>query len=423
MPIMSYTMTKTRPVTDEKPNQFLRFMLIVIFLLILFSANSVVTFSIFGKPILVAMLCIYLPFILWNLSANTSTAVSLLTRPYGMLLLWILFFFSFLWSVIPSASLNVVVTLSAFMILIIFITLCHGAEGFFTQLRIAVLMLLTCVAIYSIAVPSSLLLAGGATSFYKQKNNLGLLMGLAILILIFVRGRNIWHILFAGFAVVVLIASRSKTSMAVVLISIALYYLVNWWFNNYYSKNPRGFAWMYPFSVFSLATLVLLRNQFLDLLWNNMTNTMLTGRGVLWLTMIQHSRRSPLLGIGPGTFWKSNDFGGSEISHTILFLTSPDFVQKLVAGDGSYIDLIASIGVLGLALFLYTAVDLYRGLIRNWEKPDAKLMFIVTTFVLFHAITETTILASCNILWMVYVLCYFRVASYGLTPTPLLRKR
>jgi O-antigen ligase len=405
-------MTRSIPAASDKQQHWLTLSLLVCIFLVLFVGNGI-----FSKPVLAAVLLVYLPFMMWDLSANLSASILLLTKPKSMVALWTLFILSFFWSVLPAVSLNLILVISAFMVLAIFISIHHQAEGFSKPLRFAVMLLLTGAAIYAAAFPSSL--SGDAVLFYKQKNNLGVLMGLSVLVLIYTHGRNLWHVGFTLLATLFLLASHSKTAIAIVGICIVLLPLANWWIKKFYTGTTRSSfrIWLYRLSLLSLTTLVLFRNQFLDLLWTHFTKDMLTGRGTLWLVIIQHIRGNSLLGIGPGTFWKIEDNGGSEISRTAIFMMDPTWVQHLGAGDGSYIDLIASIGVLGLALFLYTAIDLYRGLIRNWDRPDSKLMFVITTYVLMHAVTETTILSSCNVLWLAYVLCYFRVAGYEHTRT------
>ena len=414
-------MTRSLPADSSAVHWSLHGLLILIFLALCISANSVIKYPIFSKPVLALVLFCYLPLILWNFSANLRTALATLTRPHSLLLLWVLFILSYSWSVIPSVTMNLILTMSAFIVLALFISICYKAEGFDRQLRTAIMLLLILVILYALAVPSSIVSSAGALAFYKQKNNMGVFMGLSVVVLLSVRKRNWWHICFALLACLFLVASRSKTSITVVAVCYIALRLIDWWINKYYVgvRRTNPLSWLYPTVLFGLAALVIFRDQFLNFLWDNLTKTLLTGRGLLWLTEIQHIRSHSLLGIGPGTFWTSEEGRGAEISHTVLYMISPDFIQKLGAGDGSYIDLIASIGVLGLALFFYTVADLYRGLIRNWDQPDSKLIFVLTTFVVVQAITETTILSSGNLLWLIYLLCYFRVAGYTHVSPPL----
>lgn len=372
--------------------------------------------TIFNKPMLAAALLVYLPFILANLFAYLRQSVFLLVRPFSMSVLWIFFVSSYFWSVVPEVSLNLILTLSAFMILAFFISLCHQVDGFARPLRFSAALLVVLVVLYCLVSPGASLSAIGLKAFYHHKNSLGVMMALCALVLFHAPDRSRWHTGFGLFAIGLLVASQSKTSIILVAICSALLPVAGWWANNFYQLSQRVSmkevcrSVLYVSALLSLVALVVFRDEFLDLLWTHFTKTMLTSRGTLWLTVIQQIRGNSLLGIGPGAFWGAG--GASEIARTMLYQMDPYWVQKIAQADGGYIDLMASLGVLGLALFLLTAVDLYRRLFSIWHQPDSRLMFVLVTFVLLHAITETSILASTNILWFIYLLCYFRVAGY-----------
>lgn len=408
-------MTKAKPAAAQKPHWLFQW-LMVFYLVSLLVGNNVYLTPIFSKPVLAAVLCIYICTIIWTRSTALPEAMGVLVRPYSMPALWTLFMCSYFWSKVPMASLNNILTLTAFLILAIFISIYHKTDGFSKQLRTSAIIIMACVVLYTLMAPGSLATSAGATSFYSQKNNFGMMMGLCTLILLNVPGRNRWHVCIALLAIMLLVLSQSKTSMLVLLAVSGLLWLINRRAEQQrgtfepFQKKLRFLPKPYTLALLSLVLLVLFRDSLLDLLWDNLSKTFLTGRGTLWLTVIQQVRGNSLLGIGPSVFWDADR--ASEVAHTSLASDDPLWIQKLGGADGGYIDLIASVGVLGLALFLYTAADLYRGLSRNWERPDSRLMFVLSTFVLLHAIAETTLLTTCNVLWLVYLLCYFRVAGY-----------
>jgi exopolysaccharide production protein ExoQ len=72
--------------------------------------------------------------------------------------------------------------------------------------------------------------------------------------------------------------------------------------------------------------------------------------------------------------------------------------------------LLASIGAVGLALFLVTVIDFYRMALKNLGDKYSKIMTTLVTFVIFHGVTETTILYSTNLLWFVYMCCFVRMS-------------
>src|SRR5271165_2785119 len=101
------------PTAFKEQSVTLQWVLIAIFLM-LHVANNI-----FNKPVLAVALLIYLPFLMLDFFANIRQSVFLLIRPFSFFVLWILFVSSYFWSVVPKVSLELIVTLSAFMVLAI----------------------------------------------------------------------------------------------------------------------------------------------------------------------------------------------------------------------------------------------------------------------------------------------------------------
>lgn len=384
-----------------------QWLLVLTFLLFLLSNTP------FKKPLYAVLLVVYLFLAFSYLRA--AFAITVTSR--SLVLLWLLLIASYFWSVVPVATSEVIRSQSTFLLFALCISARHQLTGIAGSLRVAAMTLLCLVALYCLAYPHAALSAAGMKTFYIQKNTMGAMMALCALTLFYAPGRKMLHIVFGVFAIGLLVASLSKTSIALLVVCSVLLPLAGWWANNFYQSSQRVSMkevcrWaLYISTLLGLVALVVFSDELVDLLWTHLTKTALTGRGTLWLTVIQHIRAHSQLGIGPGAFWEAG--GASEIAQTMLYQMDPYWVQHMVSSDGSYIDLVASLGVLGLALFLLTAVDLYRRLFRHWHQPDSRLIFVLVTFVLLHAVTETTILYSTNIMWLIYLLCYFRVAGYA----------
>jgi exopolysaccharide production protein ExoQ len=378
--------------------------------------------NVFNKPVLAATLLAYLPLAV----ASQGRSVQLLPRCFSLGALWLLLAASYSWAVVPRVTLDMILTQSAFMALALLIALRDQAVGFSSSLRLAAALLLPLVAVYCLLFPGASFSAAGLNGFYLHKNNLGSVMAVCALALFYAPGLNKGHAALGMVAVGLLAASLSKTSIALFVTCGFLLLVADSWGNRVCSapgqpptkRTVRLVA--HVLVLLGLAALVLFRDDLLDLLWTHLPKTALTGRGTLWLAVMQQMRVHSLLGIGPGAFWLAGD--ASEIAQTSLYRMDSQWVQRMVSADGGYVDLVASLGVLGLVLFVVTAVDLYRRLFRNWYQPDSRLVFVLATFVLLHAITESTILYSTNILWLVYLLCYFRVASYASPGLPARRQ-
>lgn len=350
--------------------------------------------------------------------------LSIVASSWSLVLLWSTLVASYFWSAVPSATASVIFSQSVFLLFALSLAVVHFSTGFSGSLKLAAKILLCLVIAYTAINPGYSISGLGLRSFFAQKNQLGAMMGLSILGFVFASSRQKLDFVWAGLAVVLLGFSLSKTAIFLAGICVLLTVLVN---ASVSKKNVVSHtvtvrqllgALLIVFVGIVLLFMVVYRDEVIDFFWKTITNELFTGRGRLWLVVIQQVRGDSLLGIGPGVLWQAG--GASEIVQTTLYQKDPYWVQRMVSSDGSYIDLFASLGILGVALFLLTAVDLYRRLFRQWKQADSRLIFALVTFVLLHGITESTILYSTNILWLIYLLCYFRVAGYAkkdTTPT------
>jgi len=341
----------------------------------------------------------------------------LIASSFSLIVLWIALGGSYFWSVVPHATASVIFSQSVFIIFSLFLAAIHFSMGLSQPLKQAAKLLLVIVVAYVAMNPGYSISGFGLRSFYAQKNLLGAMMALCALGFVFSESRKKMDWLWAGGAGGLLICSLSKTSIILFALCFLLTNVVDISIHRKKSvsqaltvKQILG-ALLVVLLGIALLFMIVYRDEVIDFFWRHITNELFTGRGRLWLVVIQQVRGASLLGIGPGVLWQAG--GASEITQTTLYQKDPYWIQRMVSSDGSYIDLFASLGVLGIALFLFTAVDLYRRLFRQWHLPDSRLIFALVTFVLLHGVTESTILYSTNILWLLYLLCYFRVARYA----------
>lgn len=385
-------------------------LLAVTFLMLLVGHN------IFRKPTLAALLLIYLPVALYQFRVLAVT----LTRSIAMLALWSMLLASIFWSAVQAITVDLVFTQSAFIALALFVANRHKSEGFTFALRDAALIYVALVTTYCLVFPGAAFSSQGLTAFMPHKNTLGVMLGVCVLVFLHTPERNRWHLGAAILAMALLVLTRSKTAIVLVVFCSAAWPLAGWWSRTMYPNKPGllikdVLRLLLLFCVLTcLVLMVVFRDEVLSLMWQQLSKDALTGRGTLWLVVIQQLRVNSLAGLGPGVFWQADN--ASEIARTTLYAQDPNWVQHMVSADGSYMDIVAAIGMLGLALFLGTAVEVYRRLFRQWSQPDSRLMFVLVTFVLLQAVAESTLLYSTNILWLVYLVTYFRVAGRTAEP-------
>lgn len=365
--------------------------------------------NIFNKPFLAILLVIYSVLAL----NQVRSFFYVIRKSVSLLVFWGFFVTSYFWSVTPLVTLDIVIVQTSFLLLALLLTLVYPIHGFASSLRTASILLLLLVIAFAVAFPGSSMSSGGLVAFYKHKNNLGAVAAICCLSLYFTSDRRWYHLLFFCASVVIVVLTQSKTSIVLVAVCLSLVHLANFICSR---EGKRGF-WLLVvifvkravvvFLAFACLALIVFSYEFVDFVLNNLSKTAFTGRGLLWLTVVQQIRGDALFGIGPGAFWQAG--WASEVVQTSAFMNDPNWVQRMVSADGSYIDLFASLGIIGVILFLVTIVDLYRRVFSCWHMVDSRLIFALTTFVILHGVTESTILYSTNILWLIYLLCYFRV--------------
>jgi len=382
---------------------------LLVFALIVFLFGN----TFFKTTLYTIALVFFLAFSVFNLRSAFRLAISAV----GLFPLVLIFLASYLWSFVPHLTLDAIRSQIVFVLFALLISSKYRFDGFSSSLLRAVFFIVGIVSFYCLVFWNAAYSSAGLAAFYNHKNTLGGTMALCALVLFNAPYRKRFHLYAGMLAIAILAATLSKTSIALFVVCTALLKVVdvlsdcNTKKHSYVTLKEVAASSLVVIALLLLVALVVFRDEFISIVWDNLPKTALTGRGMLWLVVIQQIRSYSLLGIGPGVFWQGG--GVSEIAQTTLYLKDPYWVQRMGSADGGYIDLVASIGMLGLAFFLLTAIDFYRRLRIHWQRPDSRLLFVLVTFVLLHAITESTILHSTNIFWLIYLLCYFRVCGYS----------
>lgn len=132
----------------------------------------------------------------------------------------------------------------------------------------------------------------------------------------------------------------------------------------------------------------------------------LTGRTDIWIAMWDLIAERPLTGYGFNAFWQGWDSVASARMWRILGWECP-------YGHNGFIDLMAELGAPCLILFILSFVTTYiKGI--SWLRlvPTAEglwpLMYL--TFMLIYNMTESTIMATNSIFWIIYVSTIFSMA-------------
>lgn len=315
-----------------------------------------------------------------------------------LVLVWV--FASVLWSVSPDLTLRrgilvILITTSSFAIVEIL-----GVDG---ALRLLKQFLTWVIVLDLLSIP----IIPGATHYYEgqqawagmhgHKNNAGTVATFAAMLFFHFawRDRRWQDAALFCLAVIFLVGTISKTSIAIlgVLIFGFIFYKIAE--RNVYRRLLLKIACV----VFSCAVIggyFEYQNQILEYLDDP---RQLTGRGYLWSAVFSYAEEQPSLGAGYGAFWQ----GPNAPALTYL---KADWAQGISHAHSSYFDLLANVGLIGLALSVYAfLIAPFRWVLSY--RIDGKAGALVFAWLVFSAvggITKTLLLYGASPEWVTIAL-------------------
>lgn len=356
--------------------------------------------NLFDRKVLLFTLLVYFLFCIRFIPLVIKQVMN--NYPLALVILWC--FASFLWSSWANQSLEEASIQSMMFISGVLIAFTFSINTILRALT------LTSYTIVSLSILSLFIFKGNAFSdagmvaFYNHKNNFGLVMSLSLLICCyeFLISRRKLPMVFSILSLILLLLSMSKTSISLFIFCSAASLIA------YKIRSDKRLE-VFPVKVSSFLLIgsafvivTLYRFEILDYLYYSMNEELLTGRGKLWLTMLLHAENHTIYGFGFNAVWGKGDL--SEIYYTDLFTDNPLWVESLAASDGGYIDLIVSVGLVGLFLFIFYIVNTGINILSQIRERGFVLLFSIYLFITLHNITETTFLFSTNLLWYLFIL-------------------
>lgn len=269
--------------------------------------------------------------------------------------------------------------------------------------------------VFAIALPSYGLMTfqeggvheGAWRGILSHKNMLGRLMSLSSVVFLLLANDNSqsehryrWFV-WSGFvlSVALVVLSTSKTALIVCITMTFIQPLY---------KALRG---KYTTIVPILITLVLVGGGAATLLLDNLEviasalgkDLTLTGRTDIWAVMFELIWQRPLFGYGYNGFWLGWD---GEVSAYIW----RTLAWECPYAHNGFMDLLAELGFTGLILFLlsftYTCTKAIK-LVRKSKTIDGLWPLLYLTYLIMYNLTESTLLSSNNIYWIIYTLVVF----------------
>ncbi|MEB3180096.1 MAG: O-antigen ligase [Nostocaceae cyanobacterium] len=266
--------------------------------------------------------------------------------------------------------------------------------------------------------------AGAWRGIMSHKNMLGRLMDLSVVaFLLYALDNDIQNpkyrwLPWAGYtlSIVLILLSTSKTALVVWLTLSLLFPLF------------RSLRYQYTVLVPFLITIILLGSSLGIFLVDNAEgiakalgkDLTLTGRSDIWIVMMDKIWERPWFGYGFNAFWQGWDSPASAYMWRTLQWECP------YAHNG-VMDLLAELGFCALILFLcsyFMAWVRGIGLVRITRTPDGIWPVMYLTFLFMSNITESTLLATNSIFWILFVsVCLSIPVEYKYTQRLMRAKR
>ena len=212
------------------------------------------------------------------------------------------------------------------------------------------LLMLSTVALYFVAPGYVIDYLGSWKGLSQNKNAFGAYMAIAVILLLLIRFRHFrWlRYLFLSTATILLLLSRSATSLVVCVLMISIMPL---W--RVIRADPKTRRLVYLLTLMALCTgIYLIWAEQAPLFHVLGRDSTLSGRTGLWATVLDAIAKHPMLGYGCDAFWGT--LKGETLDLWIRVRWLP------MAADNGYLDLLLSFGVLGFPVFAYALVYSFR---------------------------------------------------------------
>lgn len=209
------------------------------------------------------------------------------------------------------------------------------------------------------------------------------------------RSRYDWLLFVAS--VLFIIGTRSKTAVALLIIILVAGLVYRAFF-----KRQNGSVNFCVFTAsFLLCLLVMgiVEADAISKFFNNPLN--LTGRVAIWMSLMDYIKLHPWLGAGYGSFW------GIGYASPIFKVARSDFVLTVLQSHNGYLEILATTGVIGLALALVAlvVVPFYELCTGSRQNADLNaLCFSMWLFGILQNFTEAQFFSPDKQSWIIVVI-------------------
>lgn len=325
---------------------------------------------------------------------------------------------SAIWTVAPDITFRRGLLLLGTTLFGVYLAMRYSLREQLQLLSLALGLVILLSIVFALGLPSSGLMttqeggvhAGAWRGVMTHKNILGRLMVLSSVVFFFVANSHsianskyrwlAWIGYLLSFFLV--ICSTSKTALVVFLALMIIMPLYRTWRRNYNQLIPIAIA-----LILVIGSAIILFVDNLPFIASYMGRDLtLTGRTELWSVMFELIQEHPLLGYGFNGFWRDWDSDVTAYLWRTLQWECP-------YGHNGFMDLLAELGILGLAVFFLSLITAYiKGMrfLRITKNIEGLWTLMYLTFLLIYNLSESTLLATNSIFWILYVSTVFSMA-------------
>ncbi len=268
------------------------------------------------------------------------------------------------------------------------LTVLRVVMGSAVFLNIAVAVLLPQYGVHQASTDGSPMdenLIGDWCGFIGEKNRTAAATAFTAILFLYGGGRMPWgvrpFVLLATFFLLYKTGSRTSLGLCIAVLGISAFYL-------FYRARYR-FTLLVAMIVGFTAVGNIIGFLKLDRLFTaNNTRELLSGRTDIWEALVSYAKDTGYAGAGYGSFWDIGAFSP-------IYSYGNTWVIKLSQGHNGYLDLLVTIGAVGLVVAIATTLvwPLVQLLsTRSAEGPRGAMVLAMIVFAAGHNGTETSLL-------------------------------
>jgi O-antigen ligase len=370
--------------------------------------------------------------LMWGIFASIAILLQFLrkkhalftwARAWPLMLLLVLIVLSGLWSAVPDIAFRRAIKHLLLMSILAGVVIGARSPGeilrlaiFFTGL-IMVANVASVVLIPGVAIDTS----GALRGLHGHKNIAGPFTMITIFVWFWAarwsRGIFMRTILFSGTLlwVLFLLGTDSRTSIGSTILAVVVIFPVRHVIGKPVFVVICGLATSF-LVLFTIYLAILLDVSFSDILdFLQGQRTTLTGRFKVWEIAYESFLNHRALGAGFGSLWSTG-----PSAPALFYGNAPPtrFLLGLTHAHNGYIDLLATLGIVGAVFFLIFLGSVFVVLIKAFKPenvkcfpaPLAEICGCIFFAILIQNITKTTFFTQ-NIVWSSFIFCYLLLCS------------